>query len=655
MYIIVVLIYDIDMSIKSQLEDNKNRKSILPVHTKEEAALRSLMLTTIEQYRTLVFPEAYEIIKNKMLFHWDLRAALNIAWRTHSTAQIAPLISGRFDAFAANLYDTSMIPRVSAVSEEDKELASLAQDFCDWSHDISDADQAKQLARNEAGLIGTSHGIAWWDKREHKKAYVTPNWNKIFKKSVSKPTLDHVSFFEMFYPLATTDFYKAPRKARRKILSLSECKKRYESLIKFNKTKEEQIVASKNNVLCNFDFTKIYEIKSYEHLYEKWHTAKVKYNISNPISFLEDNVLLAIGENNPFCEVIEYFEWDDLTIMINGNIYYDDASPYPLWDPFWIIVYERMPWTCRGMGMWQKLMPYQKQATFYLCKIRDAAGSSLDPSYIVTQWVLTDSTGKTPQVISHMPWITYQRKAEYTGNVLEPMQRVDYNILSLAIGQYQQQFVSADEAIGTNSYVQWWQGKVERSFWAANMKAAVAITRLKPINNSISRFDQHMFEQRLSLASVFNDDEFAIKVLGKNGYEYKKIKPDILLDKFDITIDIQALRDMTKAERSQWVLNALNSIAPYNMNPISQTPTISPEKVISFVAGMMDYEWFDPMNEQERIEYVKQELNIQKQIKESQQPEQTEPLWAWIPQAPMMPWVPNMWWDIDINQLPPMM
>jgi len=45
------------------------------------------------------------------------------------------------------------------------------------------------------------------------------------------------------------------------------------------------------------------------------------------------------------------------------------------------------------------------------------------------------------------------------------------------------------------------------------MKAAVTITRLKPINSSLSRFDQHMFEQWLSLASVFNDDEFAIKVL----------------------------------------------------------------------------------------------------------------------------------------------
>jgi len=37
------------------------------------------------------------------------------------------------------------------------------------------------------------------------------------------------------------------------------------------------------------------------------------------------------------------------------------------------------------MGIGQKLMPYQKQATFYLCKIRDAIGASLDPSYMVAQ------------------------------------------------------------------------------------------------------------------------------------------------------------------------------------------------------------------------------------------------------------------------------
>jgi len=36
---------------------------------------------------------------------------------------VAPVISSRFDSFAANLYDTAMIPKVSAVNEKDKELA----------------------------------------------------------------------------------------------------------------------------------------------------------------------------------------------------------------------------------------------------------------------------------------------------------------------------------------------------------------------------------------------------------------------------------------------------------------------------------------------------------------------------------------------------
>ena len=641
------------MSIKSQIEGDKNRKPQTPPYTEWENELRRVMLDTIEQYRTLVFPEAYEIIKNKMLFHWDLRASLNKAGRKNSTAQVAPIISSRFDSFAANLYDTAMIPKVSAVNEKDKELAWLAQDFCDWSYDIADAEQAKQLARNEAGLIGTSHLIAWWDKREHEKEYATMSGNKTFKKSVSKPTLDFVSFFEMFYPLATTDFYRAPRKARRKIMSLSECKKRYWTLIKFTKKIEEQIIWTKENVLCTYDFTKIYEVKSYEHIYEqaKW------YDASKLVSFLEDNVLKSVGWQNPFCEIIEYFEWDDLTIMINGHIYYDDASPYPLWDPFAIIIYEKMPWTCRGMGIGQKLMPYQKQGTFYLCKIRDAVGASLDPSYMVAQGVLADSTWKTPQTISHVPWLAYQVKdPQLVWLAIKPIQYVDFNVLSLAIGQYQQQYVWADEAIGTNSYVQWGQGKVERSFGAANMKAAVAITRLKPINNSLSRADQHIFEQRLSLASVFNDDEFAIKVLGKDDYEYKTIKPDTLLDKFDITIDVQALRDMTKAERSQWMLNALNTISPYNINPISQTPTISPEKVIEFVAGMMDYDWFTPMTQEERVAYVTNELAIQKQVQESQQqttpsPQPTDQMTPPVSVVPQ----PTNTWDINFDQLPPMM
>jgi hypothetical protein len=54
------------------------------------------------------------------------------------TAAVYPLISSIFDSFAANLYDSVVIPKVSARNEEDQQIAEMAQDFCDWSLDVSD-------------------------------------------------------------------------------------------------------------------------------------------------------------------------------------------------------------------------------------------------------------------------------------------------------------------------------------------------------------------------------------------------------------------------------------------------------------------------------------------------------------------------------------
>jgi hypothetical protein len=50
-------------------------------------------------------------------------------------------------------------------------------------------------------------------------------------------------------------------------MSLDEVKRRYASLIEFTDKILLQIENSKDEHICNLDFTKIYEIKNYEHVY----------------------------------------------------------------------------------------------------------------------------------------------------------------------------------------------------------------------------------------------------------------------------------------------------------------------------------------------------------------------------------------------------
>lgn len=636
------------MSIEQDIKtDDKKKKVKVKPYTEVETRVRELATASIENFRKYVFPEAYEIIKAKSLFAGDIRAAHNALWHTHKTAAVYPLISSIFDNFASNLYDSATLPRVSARDKEDIGKSQMAQDFCDWAYDVSEAEHVVKLARNEGALIGTSYGIAGWDKRTHKTKYNVDGEIKTKERPISQPLIEHVSFFEMFYDISTTNFEKARRKVRRKILSLSEIEKRYSSLgIEFTEQKKDEIIENKNDVISTLDFTKIYEIKNYEHLYDD-------ASFDNGVSFLEENVLTSITDSNPFCEVIEYWEADNLVIMINGREYYDDASPYPNGDPFAIIVYEEIPGTCRGVGIGQKLMPHQKQASFYFSKIKDAIGQHIDPMYYVYKGSIVAANGRTPQTISWIPGKVFELADPTIPNGgIKPIEFIDFNIVNIAVWQLADAISRAQETIGTNSYVQWGQGKVERSFGAVNMKVAVTATRLKPLNNSIGKFNEKMFTVWLSLATEFLDDEFSVKVLWDNWFEYRDITPTELIDKFDITVDIEAIRDLTKAERSQTLMNMLNTIAPFNMNPISQTPTIAPESIIKFIAGQLDYEWFNPMTMEERTAYVEEHMKIAQEIQQK--------MWG-QEQAPM-PWqemqMPEMWetqapvQDIPFDQLP---
>ena len=58
----------------------------------------------------------------------------------------------------------------------------------------------------------------------------------------------------------------------------------------------------------------------------------------------------------------------------------------------------------------------------------------------------------------------------------------------------------------------------------------------------------------------------------------------------------------------------MNAIAAYNIDPISQTPSIAPETVIKFLSQEFDFAWLAPMTSEERVDYVTERLDIAKQI-----------------------------------------
>lgn len=632
---------------ENKVDKNKQEelKKKLPALTTAEVELQAKIQRSIEQHRKYVFPDAYKIIKNKLLFDWDMKMFNSKAGRKNDTASIFPLTESIHDTFNANLYDSVVLPRVAARRKEDVELSQDAQDFCDWAYDISDAVASKKLLRGEASLIGTSYWMASWHKDNLKHKYTT-NWNdeEVIDLKTSRPSLEHVSFFELFLDISESNFYRARRKARRKILSLQEIKRRYWTLIDFTDEKESRIKSTVWGELCSYDFTKIYDIKNYSACYNDGNLAAWS---AGETQFIEDNVLIAIDWNNPFMEVIEYWysddEWGKLVIMINGYIYYDGLSPYPYWDPFWIVVYEPLPWTYRWRGIGNKIMTLQQQATSLHCAIRDATNQHIRPMYAVVKWMLAKwADWKTTQTIEYSPWKVVQVEDPSVKNWwLTPLSFVDYNMVSIAQAELNNCIARAQEIAWVNSYTQWGQGKVERSWIAAQLKVWVMKTRLKPIESSLQSFDQHCFDMWLLLWATIGWKVFGRVVKWDWTDKYIEIDPSDLINKFDITVDIQSLVEQTRAQRAQELVSLYQSIAPLNNNPISNTPVINPNTIVDNIAKEMWNTTLKAMTNEEREEYAKTELEIMKMVQWANQPA------PWVP-----PTAPQEVPQIDMSSLP---
>lgn len=627
--------------LEEEIKEQEQKKSPkFPTSTAAEEDLRTLMLNVIEKYRRYIFPDAYKIIKNKLLFSGDIRFMNKQMGRENSTAAVYPLTESIVDTFVANLYDSVSIPKVSARHKEDEVNKEMAQDFCDRAYDISDAWWAKQLIRWEAALLGTSYGMAWWEERTQTSRYATTSdWEKTFTNKISNPTLDHVPFFELFCDLSTSDFYAARWKARRKILSLSEIKKRYSSLIEFTKDIEEKIKVTMWNEVSKYDFTKIYDIKNYENYYN--NTNYSSWNSTWELSFFEDNVLLSITDKNPLVELIEYREEDKLVIMINGYIYYDGYSPYPFGDPFAIVVYERMPGTFLGRGIGQKISTLQQQATSIYCKIRDAINQHIAPMYSVVKGMLSkDQTGQTVQSITYVPGKVVQTESpDIKNGGITPIDFVNYQMVQIARDELASVVARAQEIVGTNSYVQWGQWKVERSGIAANLKVWVTKTRLKPIESSMERFDWFVFQQRLALASLSENTTLTVKVLWDEWYRYSEVTPSDLLNKFDITVDIEGMIEQTRLQKVNETIQLLTAIAPYNINPISQTPNFNPDALTKYIWENTGNSALKAMTFEEREAYAEEHIKLAAKLKQATADQTTPaPYWA----QPTLPPVPDM-------------
>ena len=655
--------------VKAKSIEKEAEEAFRPWVKRKKTALETRIYDTmsklIDYYERYIYPDWYSIIKMKEKFSWDMYVINRLLWHGNRSCSVYPLIESVHDTYKSNLYDSNVTSKATPRKEENREAAEVAQDFMDWSYSVAGADTEKVLIRDEAALIGTSYWLATMIEKES----YSVDWEPV--EAVYEPYAEHLSALQVYVEPSTKDFYRARNKRVRKIMSLSDAREMYAPMIDFDKPfeymengklyKEERTIAEEllinNDYVSNKDFTKIYRIKWFEQEYITYCINN--FSVADITSFMKgdfinDNLMQVDYTTDSLVEVIEDWTNKTLVIMINGRVYYDGNNPYGTC-PIGVITYERQPWTHLGIGIGHKLMSHQRQVNTTWNAVNDAIKMHIRPMYSGVSGTVVDSNWQPIQNLEYEDGkVIYTDFGNSANGWFEPIRFIDKDVISICIGHIRTLLNESQEIIGTNSYVQWGQGKVERSFGAVNARMWVTVSRLQPIIHSLNKFDERMFQSRLVAASILMPEWTTIRVLWEDWQDvWKEIKTSDLVNKFDVVVENEAVRQATRAERARIMIESLQTIMPYLYDPITKMPIANVKEVVKYAFEQNNFVGTDIFDDEKLKEYLKWQSDLASFVQWLQQEAQWEPqdpmAWAWEAMSAPLDWLEAqlwmaMWW-----------
>lgn len=631
----------IDKQVEQQ-EAERRTKIYQDNSTDAERTIYGKLKKILEHFRDNIFPERFEIIKADKLYSKEYEAGLKKHNMQYKSAKIYPLITSIHDTFMASLYDNDLRPKVFPMEEVDTSVVDDAQLFFQWWVEISETEKSNEVIRNEASLIWASYWMPGYTTSIMKDKDGNDTLTFI-------PALFPVSAFEMFYSVWAPDFYKAPEKFRRRFIPFDWLKDAFYPIWEDDGKKKwmgSQLEKKKTAILeapmplSKADFTKIYDIDAYSQTY------LTNLGDWTPTGMIYDDTF-NILDSSSYCEVVDLYIGDQLMVMVNGYVVYSWDSPFKYWEdfaissrewPFIELTYEK--WIgCIPSWIGKKIMWHQKQCNALFNSISDAVYKSLNPQYAVLNWAIIDpTTGNVPTTIGYDEWKAYTVNPSYAGTQsIFKLDYLDYNILSLAMNQFESIKADAYTICWVNSYVLWWEWKIERSRYWAEQRVNASKARLSPIIKSIWRFYAKLFYHWLWLAK---QSGALIAYVQDDDNEYV-ISLSELDKKFKIICSADIGVEETKASKVQWLLTMMQNTQWFATNPITWLPDIDTG---SFLASIADYawlKWFKTMSTDEQKqsidnayiikEYMQQkEMELQQQA-QAQQPQQAAQPTNWQP------------------------
>ena len=597
-------------TIIDKIESNMDNY-VTPESNTTSLAEKEVLLTiqnSIQYFESYVFPIKVEIIKQKYLNAVDRTFQMKKMWMKNRSNRIYPLIASVHDTFVANLHEVETVPRVVARKKVNQEEAPVVQWWYDWARDVSSYNKAMMPIRSEACLIWTSYGRSWF-KDENKIITRTKDGkaNKVESQEI-KPTIKHISFFQLFYDPFCDEFDNCPWKAYRYITNLKDVAKKYAFLFEEGgRIKDWKWKIKWSAPLSNYDYTRIYSSKNYEREILK---LKSSWDYDD---WVNNKLFTVAYSDQDLVEVIEYREDDQLILFINGVKVYDWDSPYPFtWDPFSVIIHEEVPWQIQGIGIGDKLMNHQINANTLFSWLEDAMRMHLYPMYKAASGALTDSAGRAIKKLTYEPERVVEDKSKLANWGIEVIKWIDFNAVNTFMQRLQAIIAESYEIVWLNTYTQWGNGKMERSAQWVTQKAAIIRTRLLSIIESLNSFNARVFNQWLAIWLAMFPETFNYRVIGEDWEPlWNDIKLEDVVNKFDIVAESDALRWATKELKASQAMDALSKMAPMNLDPLTWLPIYHMDSFMEEFMEKFDFPAPKKYTEQELTELVQMKQRIE--------------------------------------------
>lgn len=643
----------IENKIDKQEEERKN-KVYQDFSTDAERTIYGKLKNILYHFRDNIFPEQFEIIKQKLLYSKEYENELKKHNMKYKSAKIYPLIQSVHDTFMTSLYDNDLRPKVFPMEETDPKVVDDAEMFMQWGIETSDTEEINEIIRNEASLIWRSYWIPWYITKDMK---VNKDWEETTETAFI-PTLYPVWFFELFYSVGATDFYDAPEKFRRRFIPYSSLKYVFQPIWEDDIVDDKKIkgmgtqLEKKKDAILNYpmplskaDFTKIYDIDAYSNAYIKnlWDWT--------PTGTIYDDTF-NILDTSSYCEVIDLYIGDQMMVLVNGYFVYSWPSPYYYWEdwmtwmdwPFIELVYEKWQGSM-PRGIWHKIMGHQKQCNAMFNSIQDAIYRSLNPVLGTVKWAVTDPiSNNAPTTIWFQEGKIYEINPSYAwmNNTIFKMDFVDYNTLSLAMNYFENVKADAYTICWVNSYVLWWEGKVERSRYWAEQRVNASKQRLSPMLKSIGRFYSKLFYHWLWLSKKSWAN---VAYIQQEDKQYV-INLDELDKKMKIVCSANANVEESKANKVQGLLTMMQNTAWFSTNPITQLPDIDNQAFLESIADYAGLRGFKAMTTEEQKKYIDDSYEIKdyiqtKEMELQQKAQQAQPQQQAMPAEWQMQWQPT--------------